>query len=200
MKIGLIFECGPQGADKKVCEHIIRELAPSAEVVSITLDNKPNLIENVGIVADQLLQDGCERVVVVWDLYPPWRENRQRPCRKEDRQSIMASLSQSQMAASPVYLVCIEAELESWLLADGRALSSVLSKPHRRVRIADENHPERNRNPKKRLTQIFKEHTGQQYSDRIHAEPIAKAMPDFNRVKRCSTFARFVLKALEMEL
>lgn len=79
MKIGMIFECGPEGADKKVCEHFARQLEPELEIISITLDNKPKLISECGRAASQLLKDGCDRVLIIWDLYPAWREKKKKP-------------------------------------------------------------------------------------------------------------------------
>ena len=73
MKVGLIFECGPDGADKQVCEDLAKRVDDQIEINSITLDNKPILIETCGDAALELLNDGCQRVVIVWDLYPPWR-------------------------------------------------------------------------------------------------------------------------------
>ncbi len=43
MKVGLILECGPEGADKKVCEYIVRHYAPEMKIDSITLDDKRNI-------------------------------------------------------------------------------------------------------------------------------------------------------------
>ena len=71
MKVGMIFECGPDGADKKVCEHLARMLQPDIEISSVTLDNKPNLLSGCGATAAQLLEDGCDRIIVIWDLHPP---------------------------------------------------------------------------------------------------------------------------------
>lgn len=71
MKVGLIFECGPAGADRAVCEHLARRLAPEIELSSITLDNKANPVRQSGQAAARLLADGCERVIIIWDLHPP---------------------------------------------------------------------------------------------------------------------------------
>ena len=68
----MIFECGPAGADKKVCEYLARQLQPQLEIISVTLDNKPKLIHNCGRSAAQLLKAGCDRVLIIWDLYPAW--------------------------------------------------------------------------------------------------------------------------------
>ena len=62
MKIGFIFECGPQGADKLVCEYLASQLRPEVKLVSSTLDKKPNLLAEAGKVAVKLLADGCQCV------------------------------------------------------------------------------------------------------------------------------------------
>lgn len=115
MKIGMIFECGPAGADKKVCEHLARQLQPEIEIMSLTLDNKPKLISDCGKAAAKLLQDGCDRILIIWDLYPAWRENKQKPCRKTDRLAIYKSLENSGVPLANTHLICITEELEAWL-------------------------------------------------------------------------------------
>ena len=125
MKIGMIFECGPEGADKKVCEYLARQLVPNLEISSIPLDTKPKLVADCGEVTAILLSEGCERVLIIWDLFPSW--NKEEPCRKEDREQIFESLKQAGVSSPNVYLICIREELEAWLIADGQALSKVIS-------------------------------------------------------------------------
>lgn len=196
----MIFECGPQGADKQVCEYLAHQLLPDIEISSVTLDNKPNLIAGCGNAATQLLREGCVSVVIVWDLYPPWREKGQRPCRKQDRQVIMESLARAGVTSPNVYLVCITEELEAWLIADGRAIAKVLSRPEHPVKVPDVKKPEQRKNPKKHLNKIFKEKSGRPYTDLIHAKMIVEALPDLNKLKRCPSFVRFALKAMGKEL
>ena len=162
MKVGMIFECGPKGADKKVCEYLAKRIRPDLEIKSETLNDKPNLIAECGTVAAELLEDGYERVVIVWDLYPAWRRE-MKPCRKEDRDGIMDSLTSAGVELDKVALVCIEEELEAWLLADNRAISAVLSKPHRKVNVKRQRNPERG-NPKTRMIRLFHENVGRPVS------------------------------------
>ncbi len=199
MKVGMIFECGPHGADRKVCEHLAKRIRRDLEIKSETLDNKPNLIAECGIVATKLLEDGCERVVIVWDLYPAWRESGAKPCRKEDRECINSSLISAGVEVDKIALVCIEEELEAWLLADNRAISNVLSRPTHKVNIKRQRNPERG-NPKKRMTKLFKEHVGRPYRDLQHAELIAKSIQDFQRLRKVETFKRFARKVADLEL
>ena len=205
-KIGLIVECGPQGADLKVFSHVITRLDANTDVKSVTLDNKRRLVSECGEATALLLRGGCERVIIAWDLYPAWREDGQRPCRKQDRDKAFAALEaagvvkrdfQSPAAGERdqrrVFLVCIQEELEAWLLADHTALETVLSRPSRPVRLGRIRDPEAESNPKKRLTKIFKDKAGWEYNDRVNAEGIIKAVQDLDKVARaCPTFARFL--------
>ncbi len=197
MKVGLVFECGPDGPDQQVCEYLARELSPGIEISSVTLDNKPNLVSECGEATVSLLDEGCERVIIIWDLYPAWRARGERPCRKEDREAIFQSLAQAGVTSPYVYLVCIEEELEAWLLADERAISDLLSRRTHPVRLKRIRNTERVSNPKKRLNRIFKEHSGRRYSDLTDAKKIVERLPDFNRLRRCDTFVRFVLKVAD---
>ena len=54
--IGMVFECGPQGADKQVCEYLAKHIRPGVEIRSRTLDTKVNLLREAGKVAAQLLK------------------------------------------------------------------------------------------------------------------------------------------------
>ncbi|HAG85837.1 MAG TPA: hypothetical protein DCL61_33030 [Cyanobacteria bacterium UBA12227] len=200
MKVGMIFECGPDGADKQVCEHLARMLQPDIEISSVTLDNKPNLLSECGATAAQLLEDGCDRIIIVWDLHPPWREKKQPPCLKEDRAAIMDSLAQAGVTSPHVHLVCIKEELEAWLLADGRAISAVLSKPTHPVKVKDKKNPEGIKNPKKQLNKIFQENTGRRYEDRQHAKMIVEKLEDLNKLRRSITFVRFAEKVAGVKL
>lgn len=198
MKVGMIFECGPQGPDRKVCEHLALRIKPNLDITSITLDNKRNLVSECGKAAAQLLKDGCERVVIIWDLSPAWGEGN--PCRHDDREGIFRALAASKVDAEKVALVCIQEELEAWLLADERALNTVLSRPTHPISIKRIRRPEQEHNPKKRMTQIFRENSRRPYNDLLDAEKIAKAMPDFARLRRCDTFVRFARKVADTDL
>ena len=56
MKIGFIFECGPQGADKQICEYLAQQIRPDIKMNSRTLDNKANLLKDAGKVRQVLAQ------------------------------------------------------------------------------------------------------------------------------------------------
>jgi hypothetical protein len=197
MKVGFIFECGRDGADGQVCHHLVGRLKSGIEIDSQYMDDKKNLLKNCGAVASLLVRS-CDKVVIIWDLYPSWREKRIKPCRKDDRQKIFTSLQSNNVPLNKVSLVCIEEELEAWLLADTRALRSYIAThkhPHPVGNLKNFKKPEGVKDPKTRLTKIFNQEVGRRYIDYQDAITIAKAVPDFNHLKRSSTFRRFAEKA-----
>lgn len=200
MKIGLILECGPMGADKQVCEHLIGILDSQMEFDSVTLDNKPNLIAKCGGAARELLAGGCDHVAIVWDLHPAWRIDGQSPCRFKDRQSIFQSLSDADVAIQSVSLICIEEELEAWLISDERALSSILSTAAHPVVLRRNNQASSTKKPKTALNQLFQRHRRGPYQDLTHAIRIIRAIPDFQRLRRCESFRRFALQTTDVNL
>lgn len=196
MKIGLIFECGPQGADKLVCEYLAGQLRPGVQLVSSTLDNKPNLLAEAGKVAAKLLADGCNCVLIVWDLRPAWPDKKNKPCRHDERQAVLQALSQAGIAVTqPVYLVCIEQELESWILADEQNISDFLSTGAYQHPAKKVSKPDRVPNPKSVMLNHFKMARGSRYEDRIHAVKILSQNPlNLKKLRRSASFARFESK------
>lgn len=195
-KIGFIFECGPQGADKQVCEYLASQLRSDVQLVSRTLDNKPNLLTDAGKVAASLLADRCACVMIVWDLRPAWPDKKNKPCRYDERQALLQALAQAGIAATkPVYLVCIEQELESWVLADEKNISDFLSTPAHPYSAKQVSKPDRAPNPKAVMMNHFKLARGSRYDDKIHAVKIlSQNPPNWKRLRRSASFARFESK------
>jgi len=205
------LECQPNGPDQLVCEYLIKRLRPDADTVPITLENKFKLIERCGKATALLFDvDNCQRVVIVWDVRPYWSP--QAPiaegfCLHEEREGIFASLKEADVNSSDVHLVCIYRELESWLLADDRAIAKVISQltgsrltGRNKPKIKDEKKPESVKDPKARLMKIFKQHRTQEYNAYYHALRIVKELQNFDKIKRCNSFKRFALKATDTKL
>jgi len=168
------------------------------------LDNKKKLVEDCGPVAKALLIE-CKKVIIVWDLYPAWREKGIKPCRHEDRLAIFQSLQAENVELNKVFLVCIQEELEAWLLADYRAVTAMLKPlkhPHVVGRILRFTNPDSIRNPKVRLNKIFTQELGlrRRYVDYQHAIMLAREIPNFNKIRRSDSFKRFALKVAGLEL
>lgn len=196
--IGFIFECGPQGADKQVCEYLAAHICPQNKFTSKTLDNKPNLLRDAGKVAAQMLKDKCVAVLIVWDLRPAWPGDTPKPCRKKERTQLLQVLDDAGVAQkAPVYLVCIEQELESWLLASDHAISAVLSTDTRPYEVNRVRHPDRVNSPKSEMMKHFDTARGWRYEDRNDAARTLRAADiDLKRLRRSVSFARFEEKLL----
>jgi hypothetical protein len=197
MKLGMIFESGAQGADRQVCRHLAEELDASIEVEYVNHMNKPEMISACGKDVRHLMAQGCEKVLIVWDLYPSPHGSDRKPCRKEDRDAIVQSLTYAGMEDEPVHLVCITEELEAWILADGRALTAYLSRPsHPAKKIRSNKKPDQISSPKKRLIKLFRENGRGKYNSLVDAIRIVKRLPDLNHLRRSPSFRRFEEKLM----
>lgn len=196
--IGMVFECGLQGADKQICEHLAQHIRRDIKIRSRTLDNKDSLLRDAGRVAAQLLRDGCACVLVVWDLRPAWPDLKLKPCRYNEREALVNCLAQAGVPArAPVHLICIEQELESWMLADDRAISALLSTPAHAYKVAKVKFPDRIAQPKAAMARHFERARGWRYDDKVDAIRVFKAGAiDTSRLRRSASFARFEAKLL----
>jgi hypothetical protein len=196
MKVGLVLECMKDGPDQKVLEPLVKKLASRPnEVTSRTLGNKPKLLSGCGPVASELLKDRCDRVLIVWDLWPAWSSHD--PCRKKDRNDARNSLAEARVDLRKIRLLCIEQMLESWLLADAQALKALVSKwmeprtPKRfRVPPGATHHTQ----PKAVLSRLFREHGCSLYDDVAHAHLIAARWDkqSLHHLAKLPTFQRFL--------
>lgn len=133
MKLGLILECPRQGTDHQVYEYVIKKLCPAIEVVVVPSGstNKPGMIAKCGEVARTLIEaENCDKVAILWDLIPVWGGT---ACRKEDVEAITTNLNAAHVDLTKVKLICIEPELEGWLIVEGTALTkykTAICHPH----------------------------------------------------------------------
>jgi len=202
--MGFIFECGRDGPDYKVCRHLLSQLNGNIEMVPRFLDNKQRLLSECGTVTSALLTT-CSRVVVIWDLMPPWGMGK--PCRCEDRRKAFQSLKEAKVPAHKVTLICIEQELECWLMADTHALGAVLAKlkhPHQlNSRLKSYNKPDHQiKRPKTQLISLFQQELGntRKYIDRNHALLLAQEITDWSKLRRSDSFCRFAEKAARVNV
>jgi hypothetical protein len=202
--VGFILECGRDGPDYKVCRHLLGKLNENIEMVARFLDYKPHLLRECGPVAAELLTT-CSRVVMIWDLMSSW--STVKPCRHEDKEQAFQSLKDAKVPRHKVTLICIEQELECWLMADTRALSAFLLKlkhPHELDnKLKDYKAPDRQiKRPKSELISLFQRELGKtrKYIDRNHALPLAQAIPDWSKLRRSDSFHRFAEKAARVKV
>ena len=203
-RVGFIFECGRNGPDYQVCDHLLAQLNPNIEMIPRFLDNAERLLTECGEVAANLLSvEKCRRIVVVWDLEPAWGGT---ACRQKDRELAERSLRAAGVSMKQVVLMCVERELECWLMADRRALTTVIGRfkhPHPLGRMPDYSHPDDEiGRPKTELIKLFQCELGRsrKYVDRIHAILLARSIPDWSRIRRSCSFCRFALKGARVRI
>lgn len=98
---------------------------------------------------------------------------------------------------APVGLVCIEQELESWLLANERAISALLSSPAHVYDVPKVKVPDAVTQPKAAMVKHFKNSKGWRYDDKVDAIRVLRAADiDLPRMRRSASFARFETKLL----
>jgi len=198
MKVGIICEGRLGGEDAQVFEHFAKRISPQATVKAFPQGTKPELIAEAGNVASSLFATGYTRVLIMWDIEPRWGSP---DGEQQDVQDIQASLVSAGIAGHPcLFLIGIHKELEAWLLADGTALSAVLSRPAHPVTLAHTKNVDTVTNPKKRLEKLFEQHNtpfGPQptqggYQPKLAAIRIAERIPArFGQLGKIDSFRKF---------
>lgn len=198
MKVGIVCEGRLGGEDAQVFEHFARRIAPEAAVKTFPQGTKPELIAEAGAVVASLFATGYDKVLIMWDIEPRWGKP---DGEQQDTQDIQVSLGNAGVAAHPcLFLIAIHKELEAWLLADGSALSKLLSTPTHSVKIKDIKNADQDANPKKRLEKLFAKHNvpfGPQpmqgaYQPKLAAIRIAERIPaNFGQLGKLGSFKKF---------
>jgi len=180
MKLGIIVECPLKGVDHQVYEYTIPKLNDSLQFEIVSAGrNKVEMLNNCGPVASTLIESGCERVLIVWDLMPRFGGA---VCRKEDVDSIKTSLEENNVPEGAVKLVCIEPELESWFLVDGDVLTSYKAKlwhPHPVKKFPGVVLPHNSRDAKSTISKYVET---RKYVDYEAAMRIVRTIENFDRI------------------
>lgn len=198
-RVGILVECGRDGLEVHLCRRIcalLREQhGASFDERIVPMENKKLLLEECATATAALLDEGFDRVVVLWDEEPAWPDKDEVLCWSRERQEVLHALEGASIDAAAVHLVCVERALEAWLLFDDAMLSRVLSRPTHKARVKAPAHPDRLSNVKGVLMKIFRTH-GQRYADVAWASRIAVELKDLKRMRHCDSFRRFAEKAL----
>ena len=173
MKIGLILECATDGPDWQVYSLWIQRLAGAdVQVEQSSTVNKKLLVQQAGTRAQKLFNEGCEKVFIIWDLWPAWGESR--PDEAADVAAIETSLRRAGVTNPCVYLLCMNRMLETLLIVDGQALSAVLEIPRGKRTPSNKNRPRTEHDPKAYLGRWFEAARKGEYLAHVHAKKIAQ--------------------------
>ncbi|EPX64267.1 hypothetical protein D187_005401 [Cystobacter fuscus DSM 2262] len=194
MKIGMICECAPGGPDIKIGKHFAMQFVPGAVVEERTMGNKANLIRECGDVTRFLLEkERCDVVFIVWDLAPAWPDQHEKRCRFNDKEGIRKSFLAAYGKEAPpwnrIVLICVEQMLEAWILADGTAVvEHVRRRTHEPPRFKEVRRPDRERDPKSRVINYFKQ-AGRTYNEHVDAAPIIMSA-SLSKLRQSESFQR----------
>lgn len=188
MKLGLVLECDTGGPDELVLTCFARRLKQGIEVQTVAHGSKEQLILK-GVESAEMLVDAskCDLVIIAWDLKPYWEKTKKK-C-KDEADILRKSLQGD--AQNKIKLLCITWELETWLIADERAINGYLVPKSHKDKFSC-NKPKQKDDPKAFLNQYFKKRRGKPgYEDYREAIKIAQYIPDTNRLNRIDSFRRF---------
>ena len=190
-KVGIICEGTKEGGDTQVFRHFAKRILGHEQVDVVPLGNKPALFEKCGATARALLDSGCGRVLIVWDLLPAWGETPATVA--ADEAAARAGLRREDLHQHPcIFLIAIDRELETWLVADSVSLSKVIPRPRESVTVRAIRDPVREANPKKWLMKKFSEIARHPYLPERNAVQLAQAMPDHLRsISKIPSFLKF---------
>lgn len=193
MKLGLVLECDVGGPDELVLTCLARRLKRGVEVVPIPLGSKEQLFLKGPETALQLIEASkCDLALIVWDLKPVWDPQKSCKCEHETAELRSKVKALPPKVACKIRLLCMTWELETWLIADERAVRAHLSKETHKAKFKSVK-PLTKNDPKAFLDKICREHRGvrRRYEDTREAIQIALHIPDTSRLRTVDSFSRF---------
>ena len=200
MKIGMILECSLSGPDVAVYKYVANKLCPTLEIAKpITKGDKKTLIAEAALEAKTLLDTGCNKVFIIWDRMPRWKEDVKGNC-ETDQAALAKSLEQLGVNLKHIYLCCIDEMMESWLIADSRGFMTwIRSKTDHKLKdIGDRKAKDEQTSPKQRIENYLRDNYGKwKYCDYNDNLPIVKNLPDFERVSSYNSSFRYFKESIE---
>jgi hypothetical protein len=194
MKLGLVLECDTGGPDELVLTCLARRLAPGITVEAVALGSKAQVFLKGPEAAAELVEtSGCDLVLIVWDLKPYWEKAAAKNCEAETEELRAKLTSLKRTTAGKVRLLCLTWELETWLIADARAVRDHLSTPARKSKFKC-NSPLSKDDSWAFLDKECQKHRGKSrpYEDFREAIRIARLIPDTHKTRSIPSFKRFV--------
>jgi hypothetical protein len=200
MKVGLILECQPGGADSTVYPYVINKICKKLNIEKAkTLVHKKRLIIEGPEVAQSLIDiDKCDYVFFIWDRKPRW-EDKLGNC-QTDSDKITASLQRLGVDLNKIILCCIDEEMESWLISDSRGFMAwIRSKTnHPLPEIGDHKKRADQSSPKNRIKNYLKNHYSVWIYDDIKDNiKIVGQLPDFNRAANWNSSFGYLKERVE---
>ncbi|MBI4024627.1 MAG: hypothetical protein HY360_06570 [Verrucomicrobia bacterium] len=193
MKLGLVLECDSGGPDELVLTCLARRLASGITVQAVALGSKEQVFLKGPETAAELVESSrCDLVLIVWDLKPYWQPVTGRSCQAETEElrSKLAVLPNA--TSAKIRLLCLTWEIETWLIADARAVNAHLSTSAHKAKFKCAS-PLSMNDAKAFLDRECKKQRGpaRRYVDVREAIQIAQLIPDTHKARRIPSFKRF---------
>lgn len=193
MKLGLVLECDTGGPDELVLTCLARRLVAGITVQAAALGSKPQVfLKGTETAAELVETSGCDLVLIVWDLKPYWENAAAQNCEAEANELRAKLRSLKRTTADKVRLLCLTWELETWLIADARAVRALLSTPSHKSKFKCSSPLSKN-DAWAFLDREFRKLRGSSrgYMDFREAIQIARLIPDTHHVRTVPSFKRF---------
>ena len=194
MKLGLVLECDTGGPDELVLTCLTRRLDPEVEVQAEALGSKSQVFLKGAETASMLIEASrCDLVLIVWDLKPYWDPARGRSCEDETQEMLNTLAFLPAATRRKVRLLCLTWEIETWLIADHRAVREHLSTDAHREKKFRCSNPLGKADAKAFMIGEFRKVRGKsgRYVDYREAIQIARLMPDTRQLQGIPSFTRF---------
>ena len=192
MKLGLVLECDSGGPDELVLTCFARRLFPDITVQATALGSKYHLFNSGVEAAAELIESSeCDLVLIAWDLKPYWNDATP-DCEAEADELREKLKSLDPATAAKIKLLCLTWELETWLIADPRAVNAHLSNAAHKSRFRCPS-PLTKTDAKAFLDKECRRHRGRsrRYVDFWEAIRIARLITDTSKLEDIPSFARF---------
>ena len=196
-RLGLVLECDTGGPDELVFHCLARRFGRAGkepEVIPVCLGSKKGIMEDAASRAEALVRlEKCDLVLIVWDLKPLWETTDAKKCRDEAALLRAALQKLPAPVAGKIRLLCLTWELETWLLAEDRAIRAYLSTAAHACDFTTPGHLDKADDPKSVLNKACTNFRGKsrRYVDRQEAIRLVCLWPDTRRVQKVPSFARF---------
>lgn len=194
MKLGLVLECDVGGPDERVLTCFARRLVPDIKVESVALGDKPTIFSKGVETAQRLVEtNGCGLVLIVWDLKPFLQGPPPATHCIHEADVLRQRLAALKPATrEKIRLLCLTWELESWFIADGKAVSAYLSTDAHKQKFKW-SRPADKTDPKAVLDKACKEARGKSrgYEDFKEAIRIACEIENTKKLQAIDSFTRF---------
>jgi hypothetical protein len=194
MKIGFILECTLGGPDAVIYPYVAKRLCDALEIEKPeTLKDKKSLIQEAPLVAQTLLENGCDKVFIIWDRIPRW--NIPGNC-ETDKEQIAEGLNNLEVPPVQVFLCCIDEMLESWLIADGDGITKWINSKttHKIKAFPDHKTKQDQAAPKDRIKNYLRDNFNKwKYNDFEDNIDIIKSLSDYKKAAKLNpSFGEFV--------